>query len=228
MQRRLSSITRKRESGTECPTQKGKAAWHWASESNATTSTNRQVPMGMFTRLNTSASMANATLRSSTLFVSNLPYPATSTDLQTLFSDIAPVRSAFVVTEHGTGTSKGVGYVSFAIKDDAKRALESIERDGLELLGRKLRVQLADKKVSTHRTPSKLILNKPPVRRKTRSLIPRSRSQRKKRHDLMFQAMLRKTQTPSVPLSSLGLLKPLTKRYYGRKSGNTMAQKVLS
>jgi nucleolar protein 4 len=52
------------------------------------------------------------------------------------------------VTEQGTGTSKGVGYVSFAIKDDAKRALESITKDGLDLLGRKLRVQLADKKVS--------------------------------------------------------------------------------
>lgn len=57
------------------------------------------------------------------------------------------MRSAFVVTEQGTGTSKGVGYVSFAIKEDAKRALESIEKDGLDLLGRTLRVQLAEKKV---------------------------------------------------------------------------------
>ncbi|KAJ2930582.1 hypothetical protein H1R20_g6499, partial [Candolleomyces eurysporus] len=45
-----------------------------------------------------------------TLFVSNLPYTATSVDLETLFSDIAPVRTAFVVTKHGTGVSKGVGY----------------------------------------------------------------------------------------------------------------------
>ena len=58
----------------------------------------------------------------STLFVSNLPYTATSVDLQTLFSDIAPVRTAFVVTEHGTGMSKAVGYVSFAIKEDAQPA----------------------------------------------------------------------------------------------------------
>src|SRR6266576_6024734 len=65
----------------------------------------------------------------STLFVSNLPYTATSTDLNTLFSDIAPVRSAFVVLEHGTGASKGVGYVSFAIPEDAKAAFDSISAD---------------------------------------------------------------------------------------------------
>src|SRR6266851_807711 len=71
----------------------------------------------------------------STLFVSNLPYTATSTDLKTLFSDIAPVRSAFVVLEHGTDASKGVGYVSFAIPEDAKAAFDSASTDGITLDG---------------------------------------------------------------------------------------------
>ncbi|TFK36256.1 hypothetical protein BDQ12DRAFT_634278 [Crucibulum laeve] len=82
----------------------------------------------------------------STLFVSNLPYTATSIDLQTLFSDIAPIRTAFVVTEQGTGVSKGVGYVSFAIKEDAQSAFEQISKEGITLVGRKLRVQWADNK----------------------------------------------------------------------------------
>ncbi|KAJ4474254.1 hypothetical protein J3R30DRAFT_3406265 [Lentinula aciculospora] len=82
----------------------------------------------------------------STLFVSNLPYTATSTDLQTLFSDIAPVRSAFVVTESGTGVSKGVGYVSFSIKEDAQAAFGKISTDGINLVGRILRVQWAESK----------------------------------------------------------------------------------
>ncbi|EPQ51443.1 hypothetical protein GLOTRDRAFT_81029 [Gloeophyllum trabeum ATCC 11539] len=82
----------------------------------------------------------------STLFVSNLPYTATSTDLQTLFSDIAPVRSAFVVTEKGSGVSKGVGYVSFAVKEDAKAAYEKLSREGITLDGRGLRVSWADSK----------------------------------------------------------------------------------
>ncbi|KAF7760443.1 hypothetical protein Agabi119p4_11119 [Agaricus bisporus var. burnettii] len=81
-----------------------------------------------------------------TLFVSNLPYTATSVDIQTLFSDIAPVRSAFVVTEHGTGVSKGVGYVSFAMKEDAEAAYQKISKEGISLVGRKLRAEWAEHK----------------------------------------------------------------------------------
>jgi nucleolar protein 4 len=78
--------------------------------------------------------------------VSNLPYTATSTDLQTLFSDIAPVRSAFVVLDQSTGVSKGVGYVSFGIKEDAESAFAT-SNEGIVLDGRKLRLQWADTKV---------------------------------------------------------------------------------
>ena len=79
--------------------------------------------------------------------MSNLPYNATSVDLQTLFSDIAPIRSAFVATEQGTGVSKGVGYVSFSLKEDAEAAYETISKNGIELVGRKLRIQWAESKV---------------------------------------------------------------------------------
>ncbi|KAI0916243.1 hypothetical protein AcW1_009926 [Taiwanofungus camphoratus] len=81
-----------------------------------------------------------------TLFVSNLPYTATSTDLKTLFSDLAPVRSAFVVLDPGSGASKGVGYVSFAIREDAQLAFDKITNEGIVLDGRSLRVQWADSK----------------------------------------------------------------------------------
>ncbi|KAH8996680.1 hypothetical protein EDB92DRAFT_1933612 [Lactarius akahatsu] len=104
------------------------------------------------------------TFHGSTLFVSNLPYSATSTDLKTLFSDIAPVRSAFVVLEHGTGVSKGVGYVSFAITEDAKAAFDRVSADGMTLDGRSLRVEWAanrpgraerDNKVSDSKSPKR-------------------------------------------------------------------------
>ncbi|OJA15609.1 hypothetical protein AZE42_09640 [Rhizopogon vesiculosus] len=82
----------------------------------------------------------------STLFVSNLPYNATSTDLQTTFSDLAPVRYAFVVMNHGTGESKGFGYVSFSIREDAQTAFDTVSTEGISINGRKLRVRWADKK----------------------------------------------------------------------------------
>ncbi|KAI0691425.1 hypothetical protein BC835DRAFT_1407246 [Cytidiella melzeri] len=87
-------------------------------------------------------------LHGSTIFVSNLPYSATSTDLKTLFSDIGPVRSAFVVLDQGTGTSKGVGYVSFAIREDAQLAIKKVNEgnEGITLDKRALRVQWADTK----------------------------------------------------------------------------------
>ena len=57
------------------------------------------------------------------------------------------MRTAFVVTEHGTGISKGVGYVSFALKEDAENAYTTISEDGMEFVGRKLRVQWAENQV---------------------------------------------------------------------------------
>ena len=82
----------------------------------------------------------------STIFVSNLPYTTTSADLQKMFSDIAPIRSAFVVTEQGKSISKGVGYVAFALKEDAESAFANISENGMKLVGRKLRVQWARSK----------------------------------------------------------------------------------
>lgn len=52
-----------------------------------------------------------------------------------------------MVTEHGTGVSKGVGYVSFALQEDAQTTHDKLCEEGLPLNGRKLRVTWADNKV---------------------------------------------------------------------------------
>ncbi|CCM04353.1 uncharacterized protein FIBRA_06525 [Fibroporia radiculosa] len=97
----------------------------------------------------------------STLFVSNLPYSATSVDLQTLFSDFAPVRSAFVVLDQASGISKGVGYVSFAIKEDAQMALEKVDREGIALDGRSLRLQWPNNKSKDKSSQNKVKITRP-------------------------------------------------------------------
>ena len=57
------------------------------------------------------------------------------------------MRYAFVVLKQGTGESKGFGYVSFSIREDAQTAFDTASADGISINGRKLRVQWASKKV---------------------------------------------------------------------------------
>ncbi|TPX30566.1 hypothetical protein SmJEL517_g05907 [Synchytrium microbalum] len=60
----------------------------------------------------------------STVFVSSLPYTATSSDLEAFASDIGPIRSCYVVADkEQPGRNRGVGYIVFALHDDAVKAL---------------------------------------------------------------------------------------------------------
>ncbi|KAG2220419.1 hypothetical protein INT45_000644 [Circinella minor] len=72
----------------------------------------------------------------STLFVGKIPPTATSKDLEEFFSEIGPVRNCFVVADKSKGKlkeddsafrNKGVGYVHFAVPEDAKEALEKLK-----------------------------------------------------------------------------------------------------
>ncbi|SPO20193.1 related to Nucleolar protein NOP4 [Ustilago trichophora] len=85
----------------------------------------------------------------STLFISRLPYTATTTDLQTMFSEIGPLKRAFVVTDQATKKSKGVGYVTFAIPEDATTALEQLQGKSLDGGSRKIQITFADQKDPT-------------------------------------------------------------------------------
>lgn len=46
-----------------------------------------------------------------TVFVRNLPFSTTSEQLEAHFSDLAPVRQSFVVTDRETGQCRGFGSV---------------------------------------------------------------------------------------------------------------------
>ena len=79
---------------------------------------------------------------SATVFVRGLPYTWTDLDLSANFEHIGPVRRSFIVHQKRTTTSKGFGFVQFALHDDALRAVE--EMDGKEVGdGRRLRVEMA-------------------------------------------------------------------------------------
>lgn len=86
-------------------------------------------------------------ITSTTVFVSSLPYTATTTDLITHFSFLGPVRHGFVATDRESGKSKGVGYVTYSLKEDAEQAVAELNGSAFGAKGRKIRVSWADEKV---------------------------------------------------------------------------------
>ncbi|KAM6960581.1 RNA-binding protein 28 [Aplochiton taeniatus] len=78
-----------------------------------------------------------------TLFVKNLPASATNASLEEVFSEIGPLKNCFVVSEKGTETCRGFGYVTFAMEDDAHRAVKELR----EYEGKRIIVSVAKKKI---------------------------------------------------------------------------------
>lgn len=70
------------------------------------------------------------------LYVGNLSFDATESDLFELFSGVGAVRNAEIVTHKYTEKSKGFGFVLMTSVDEAKRAVTELH--DREFLGRKL------------------------------------------------------------------------------------------
>ncbi|KAM8820182.1 RNA-binding protein 28 [Eudromia elegans] len=58
-----------------------------------------------------------------TVLVRGLPGSARSDSLERLFGRFGPLRRCFVVTERGSQTCRGFGYVTFSLAEDAQRAV---------------------------------------------------------------------------------------------------------
>src|SRR5216684_7205333 len=75
------------------------------------------------------------------IFVGNLSFQTTDTDLSDMFSEVGQVESVQIITDRDTGRSKGFGFVEMS--DDAA-ATKAIERfNGKEVNGRALTVNEA-------------------------------------------------------------------------------------
>ncbi len=70
------------------------------------------------------------------LYVGNLSYNVSSSDLQQLFSQFGDVQSAQVITDRDTGRGKGFGFVEMGSESDATAAINGLnefEHDGRRL-----------------------------------------------------------------------------------------------
>jgi cold-inducible RNA-binding protein len=75
------------------------------------------------------------------IFVGNLPFSASESDLRSLFAEYGTVESVAVITDRDTGRSRGFGFVELAA--DARAADAIRDLDGTDLQGRNINVNEA-------------------------------------------------------------------------------------
>jgi RNA recognition motif-containing protein len=77
----------------------------------------------------------------SKLYVGNLSYETTSSDLQQLFAQHGAVTSAELISDRETGRSKGFGFVQMGSEGEAQAAITAL--NGQQVGGRALTVNEA-------------------------------------------------------------------------------------
>ena len=75
------------------------------------------------------------------LYVGNMGYDVSSSDLEHLFTPHGAVQSAEVINDRSTGQSKGFGFVEMGSDQEAQAAIAAL--DGQEHSGRALKVNEA-------------------------------------------------------------------------------------
>jgi RNA recognition motif-containing protein len=75
------------------------------------------------------------------LYVGNIPYDTTESDLQTLFEQAGQVASISVMRDRDTGRARGFAFVEMASEDDAEKAITQLNEQPFG--GRRLTVNEA-------------------------------------------------------------------------------------
>ncbi|MFO0423166.1 MAG: RNA recognition motif domain-containing protein [Planctomycetia bacterium] len=75
------------------------------------------------------------------IYVGNLPWSTTSSDLEAMFSPHGAVRSGEVISDRETGRSRGVGFVEMETDEGLQAAINAL--NGQEINGRPLTVNEA-------------------------------------------------------------------------------------
>ena len=80
------------------------------------------------------------------LFVGGLSWETNDSDLKKAFAPFGEITEAKVITDRGTGRSRGFGFVTFARDEDAQAAISKMH--GTSLDGRNITVNEAQEKRS--------------------------------------------------------------------------------
>ena len=77
------------------------------------------------------------------IYVGNLPYSINESGLEEEFASCGEVEQVNLITDRETGRSKGFGFITFTTPEAVTAA---IEKNGIELDGRKIRVSQAQER----------------------------------------------------------------------------------
>jgi RNA recognition motif-containing protein len=77
----------------------------------------------------------------SKVYVGNLPFSVGQQELKELFSEFGEISEVSVISDKFSGRSKGFGFVTFATKEDAEKAVAKMNEK--EVQGRNLKVSIA-------------------------------------------------------------------------------------
>ncbi len=75
------------------------------------------------------------------LYVGNLSFDTTTSDLEQIFGEIGTVESTNIIEDRDTGRSRGFGFVEMSSKEEGQNAIEQL--NGKEISGRQLTVNEA-------------------------------------------------------------------------------------
>ena len=78
------------------------------------------------------------------IYVGNLPYSVTETDLKEAFSKFGQVSSVTLVSDRFSGQSKGLGFVEMPNNSDADAAIKALNESSFK--GRNIKVDEAKPK----------------------------------------------------------------------------------
>ena len=75
------------------------------------------------------------------IYVANLSFDTTSEGLKELFAEYGETTSANIITDRGTGFSRGFGFVEMPSQDDGRKAIDELNDSEFE--GKTIKVSVA-------------------------------------------------------------------------------------
>ncbi|MEG2728666.1 MAG: RNA-binding protein [Mucinivorans sp.] len=84
------------------------------------------------------------------IYVSNLNYRVTDSELNDLFAAYGEIQSAKVITDRETGQSRGFGFVEMTSDEDGQKAIDALNQSDFE--GKTINVNIAKPKTDAPRS----------------------------------------------------------------------------